>query len=139
MRDRQESSRRIEEGFRTGLGMALFGVVLTLGVTGNAAGTTRPHYGGTLRVEMRAPVKSLDPRTFSTEVRAEDAEQKLGGLLYDRLVELDENGVPCAALAVEWKHDADFKRWQFRLRPNVKSQDGALLTPSDVAKWWQLM
>jgi peptide/nickel transport system substrate-binding protein len=139
MRGRQNSSRTGQEGFLAALGMTLLGVVLTVGIAPSAAGTTRPHYGGTLRVEMRARVNSLDPRNFPTGVRSEDAEEKLGALLYDRLVELDENGQPRAALAMEWKHDADFKRWQFRLRPNVKFQDGAPLTANEVARWWQLM
>jgi peptide/nickel transport system substrate-binding protein len=77
---------------------------------------TRPRYGGTLRVEMRAadaaPLRSL---TFET------------------LVRVDEAGAPQPCLALSWQHDAAARHWQFALRPGVKLQDGSALTASVVA------
>ena len=80
-----------------------------------AWGRTRPHYGGTLRVEI-----------------AGDPWQKPDGparrLVYDGLTRLDANGMVQPALAVTWDSDNNNHRWQFRLRPGVHFQDGSSLT-----------
>jgi len=86
---------------------------------------TRPHYGGTLRVEIRAAPASPDPA-------APDA-APLRRLIFDTLVRLDAAATPQPALALSWQHDAAYRKWQFRLRPNVKFHDGSLLTPAAVA------
>lgn len=59
--------------------------------------------------------------------------EKLGALVYDRLVALDNYGRFQPQLAAEWSHDAAFKRWQFALRAGVKFSDGSALTAADVA------
>ncbi len=105
-------------------------------VAANAAATTRPHYGGTLRIELRASVASLDPREIPGDRVQAAAATKIYALVYDRLVTLDEHGQPAAALATSWEYDGAFKRWQLRLRPNVKFHDGAPLVPEVVAEWW---
>ena len=80
-----------------------------------AWGRTRPHYGGTLHVEI-----------------AGDPWQKPDGparrLVYDGLTRLDANGMVQPALAVTWDSDNNNHRWQFRLRPGVHFQDGSSLT-----------
>jgi len=104
-----------------------------------AIASTRPRYGGTLRVEISARVASLDPAEASTEWPEAVAKQRLLNLAFDPLVRLDENGQPKPALALSWKSDAAAKRWEFALRPGVKFHDGTPLAPSDVvaalAKW----
>jgi ABC-type transport system substrate-binding protein len=104
-----------------------------------AIASTRPRYGGTLRVELSARVASLDPAEAPTEWPVTVAKQRLLNLAFDPLVRLDENGEPKPALALSWKSDAAAKRWEFRLRPNVKFHDGTPLAPSDVvaalSKW----
>ncbi|MBI3670406.1 MAG: hypothetical protein HY237_11570, partial [Acidobacteria bacterium] len=109
--------------------------VLLTASLGTAA--TRPHYGGTLRVEIRARVASLDPREWPADPVEAAATEKLAALVFDRLVRLDDNGRPQPALALSWEHDAAAKRWQFRLRPGVKFHDGTPLTPTAVAAAWQ--
>jgi len=42
---------------------------------------------------------------------------------------MDEHGTLQPALAISWQHDAQSKRWQFRLRDGVKFTDGTPLTP----------
>jgi len=84
----------------------------------------RPHYGGTLRVEIHAAPASLDPA-------APDA-APLASLVFEPLVRLDAAGVPQPCLAVSWQHDASAKRWQFNLRPGVKFHDGFPLVASAV-------
>ncbi|MFN7997349.1 MAG: ABC transporter substrate-binding protein [Bryobacteraceae bacterium] len=81
----------------------------------------RPHYGGTLRVEMHAAPASLDPGTPA-----------IAPLVFEPLVRLDNAGMPQPWLAVSWQRDANARRWQFRLRPGVKFHDGFVLAPASV-------
>lgn len=80
---------------------------------------TRPHYGGTLRVEMEG-----------------DPLQRPNGLarrlVLDGLIATDADGSPRPSLAVEWKSESDDHRWQFQLRPGVHFQDGTPLTATAV-------
>jgi hypothetical protein len=59
-------------------------------------------------------------------------DEKLGALVYDRLVALDNYGRFQPQLATEWSHDVAFKRWQFTLRANVKFSDGTSFSSRDV-------
>src|ERR1035441_2869970 len=97
-------------------------VLSALAVSGAA---TRPHYGGTLRVEMRAAPAVLDPA-------APDA-TPLRSLVFETLVRLDGAAAPQPCLALSWQHDATARRWQFNLRPGVKFHDGSPLTAAAVA------
>jgi len=102
-----------------------FAVLSALAVCGAA---TRPHYGGTLRVEMRAAPAALD-------AAAADA-APLRSLVFETLVRIDAAAAadaPQPCLAVSWQHDAAAKRWQFNLRPGVKLHDGSPLTAAAVA------
>lgn len=80
---------------------------------------TRPHYGGTLRVEIEG-----DPWQQPNGIARR--------LLYQGLTRMDENGIAVPALALEWKADSDNRRWQFRLRPGVHFSDGTALTSVNV-------
>ncbi len=100
---------------------------------------TRPHYGGTLRVEMRARVASLDPRQWPSDPGEAAGAERAAALVLERLVRLDENGQPQPSLAVAWQHDAESKRWQFRLRTGVKFHDGTPLTPNQAAEALQAL
>lgn len=104
-----------------------------------ARASTRPHYGGTLRVELSARVASLDPAEKPADWPQAIAKQRLLNLAFDPLVRMAENGQPKPALALSWKSDAAAKRWEFRLRSGVKFHDGTPLAPADVvaalAKW----
>jgi ABC-type transport system substrate-binding protein len=99
---------------------------------GGAESSVRPRYGGTLRIELRATSVSLDPREWKIGTLDFATEEKLGALVFDRLVALDNYGRFQPQLAVEWSHDAGFKRWQFVLRAGVKFSDGSVLTAADV-------
>jgi ABC-type transport system substrate-binding protein len=96
-----------------------------------ARAATRPRYGGTLRVEIQATVVSLHPSEWP-DIAEAGAMLKLRDLVYDRLVRLDRHGQPQPALALAWEHDEQARRWSFKLRPNVKWQDGTPLTPEEV-------
>jgi len=82
---------------------------------------------------MLARVASVDPREWPSDPADAAATDRLASLVFERLVRLDETGRPQPALAITWQHDAEFKRWQFGLRPGAKFQDGSALTPTAVA------
>ena len=75
---------------------------------------------------------SLDPREWKAGTLDFVTAEKLGALVFDRLVALDIYGRFQPQLAAEWSHDAAFKRWQFVLRAGVKFSDGSALTATDV-------
>lgn len=97
-------------------------VLSALAVCGAA---TRPRYGGTLRVEMRAAPAALDP--------SDPDAAPLTSLVFETLVRLDAAGAPQACLAQSWQHDAAARRWQFNLRPGVEFHDGSPMTAAAVA------
>lgn len=93
----------------------------------------RPQYGGTLHVEIRAAVLSLDPAEWPAADSDSASRERLASLAIEPLVRIAESGHTEPALAISWKHDAEFRRWQFRLRAGVKFHDGSPLEPSVVA------
>jgi MarR-like DNA-binding transcriptional regulator SgrR of sgrS sRNA len=93
-----------------------------------AAASTRPHIGGTLRVELRERVPTLDPRVRPGEAEAARAQEMLDALVFDRLLRFDDHGQPASALAVAWQSENEGKRWRFQLRTDVQLSDGTPLT-----------
>jgi MarR-like DNA-binding transcriptional regulator SgrR of sgrS sRNA len=85
-----------------------------------AQARTRPHYGGTLRVEIEG-----------------DPWQRPGGmarrLVFDGLTRAHRDGTTSPALAIRWWSENDNHRWQFWLRPGVHFSDGTALTSVNVA------
>src|SRR5580704_7570865 len=65
-----------------------------------SSAATLPHYGGTLRVEMRAAPTSLDPADSNQS--GWFGSRNVFDLLFDTLVSLDEMGRPVPALAMSW-------------------------------------
>jgi ABC-type transport system substrate-binding protein len=96
-----------------------------------ASAATRLHYGGTLHVEMRAALTSLDPADSNPPDWLES--RNLFLLMFDTLVSLDEQGKPEPALASSWQAEAGNQRWQFSLRRGVTFQDGTPVTPDAIA------
>ena len=92
---------------------------------------TRPQYGGTLRVTMRAAPASLDPAD-STEPDS-FGRRNLTFLLFDTLVSVENNGRAEPSLAVSWDVSPDDKRWEFHLRRGAVFQDGTEVTAESVA------
>jgi ABC-type transport system substrate-binding protein len=107
-------------------------VIALLALAPRSQSSRWPQYGGTLRIELRAASASVDPREWKVGSAEFATNEKLGALVFDRLVELDNYGRFQPQLAAEWSHDAAFKRWQFTLRANVKYSDGTALSTADV-------
>jgi peptide/nickel transport system substrate-binding protein len=113
-----------------------FAVILLLGVlvaTIGTAASTRPKYGGMLRVQIRERIPTIDPRQWPAASQRASATERLSLLVFDRLVRFDDHGMPQPALAVSWQYDAPAKRWQFLIRKGVKFTDGSTLTPEVAA------
>src|SRR6202140_4558438 len=97
----------------------------------SASASTRPHYGGTLHVEMRTAPTSLDPGDSN---QADGFElRNLFRLMFDTLVLLDEQGRPEPALASSWQAEPGNQRWQFFLGHGGSFQDETPITPDAVA------
>ena len=78
-------------------------------------------------MQIKERIAALDPAGLSEQ-------QNIVALAFDRLVTCDESLQPQPALAASWRHDADFRRWEFQLRPGVKFHDGSLLTAAAAAE-----
>jgi peptide/nickel transport system substrate-binding protein len=105
--------------------------IITLGMIASileAAPSTRPKYGGTLRVQLETRLVTVDPRQWPSGSAQQAAAERVDSLVFDRLVRLDNHGMPQPSLAVSWEHDSQAKRWEFQMRKGVKFNDGALLT-----------
>jgi peptide/nickel transport system substrate-binding protein len=109
-----------------------------------ARASERPRYGGLLRVEMRERLNSMDPRGWNPEAADAGAAERLLGLVFERLVRMNDAGQLQPALAISWQHDANFTRWQLQIRAGVKFHDGtplnadavvAALQAEDAARW----
>ena len=100
--------------------ISFFLVLLLVLVGVRAWGRTRPHYGGSLRVEI-----SGDPWHGPDGLARR--------LVLDGLTALDANGLVSPALAVDWQSDDNDHRWQFRLRQGVHFHDGSPLNAEAVA------
>jgi peptide/nickel transport system substrate-binding protein len=102
----------------------LIALISLTGFPATSSAETRPHYGGTLAVEIHDAITFADPG---------DWPPSLIPLVYDGLVRLDKQGRPRPALALAWQHDPDNKRWEFQLRPGVKFHDGSPVNAAAVA------
>jgi len=110
---------------------AFLSLAASLVLIGAAHAATRPHYGGVLHVELRAPLASLDPSQAELSSSTQSAKEHVASLIFESLVRLDEKGAAQPALAFSWQHSADFKNWRFTLLPFIKFHDG---TPFNAPK-----
>ena len=88
-----------------------------------------PKAGGTLSFAMKEDVTSLDPLKA-----IQYGDIRLNILVAQQLVAPDRTGAFVGVLAESWETSADGKTWTFKLRPNVKFHNGAVMTADDV-KW----
>jgi peptide/nickel transport system substrate-binding protein len=115
-------------GSRPCLLVAAFLILGTITCVSGGAPSTRPRAGGILRVQIHERIDTIDPRRWPSVATESAAAERVDSLVFDRLLRLDDHGTPQPALAVSWQHDAQQKRWQFRLRDGVKFSEGTPLT-----------
>jgi ABC-type transport system substrate-binding protein len=107
-------------------------IVISSVLTASAAmAAARPHYGGTLHVQMASTVSTLDPAGGSQEDTT--AGRDVFGLIFDTLVVLNDRGEPQPGLAISWQAEPGNQSWQFVLRPGVRFSDETQVTPEAVA------
>src|SRR5690348_5243040 len=77
-----------------------------------ARARTRPHYGGSIVIELREPAMELDPASAQTspEIRAQ-----ILPLLFETLTTLDDHGTARPLLASGWRR-IHATRWAFTFR-----------------------
>jgi peptide/nickel transport system substrate-binding protein len=89
-------------------------------LTLSAGASTRPRYGGTLRIETQGDGWEMP-----------DGIVRL--LVLDTLTTVSDTGGAQPALALRWESQNASHRWEFRIRPGVHFQDGEPLTSDTVA------
>lgn len=93
---------------------------------GAIASAARPQYGGTLRVETEAVVRTIDPSAPAADPAEAAARGRVSRLVFEALAAVDGDGLR-PALATSWDDDARSGRWRFHLRSGVVLHDGAML------------
>ncbi|HEX8926678.1 MAG TPA: ABC transporter substrate-binding protein [Terriglobales bacterium] len=81
---------------------------------------TRPHYGGSMRVEIRSSNWMAEPY--------------LRALVADTLTTVDARGEAQPLLATKWESQNGARRWLFTLCQGVRWHDGTELTPEDAVR-----
>ena len=77
--------------------------------------------GGTLTVGLELDILGFDPLKVGVY---DTAGNIAASLIFDTLTSLDDNGKAQPKLAVSWSSSEDYKTWTYKLRPDVKFQDG---------------
>ncbi len=106
--------------------------IVSIGLTTVAVQAARPHYGGTLRIQTQATIRSLDPSATSADADG-SARRRALPLVFETLTTIDPNGGLRPALATAWERDARAVVWRFHLRAAVTLHGGSPLQPWQVA------
>ncbi len=86
--------------------------------------------GGSLTVGLELDIPGFDP----LKVGVYDTSANIAAsLIFENLVKLDANGKAKPSLALSWTNSEDYKTWTFKLRPDVKFQDGTPFNAQAVA------
>ena len=99
-----------------------FVIVIASGLV--SAASTRPHYGGTVRILMQHKIESMDP---GVEIEYPADREKLADLVFETLTDIDGQGKLRPRLAASWQADAGQRVWQFQLRA-AGFHDGSAVT-----------
>ncbi|MGH9570953.1 MAG: hypothetical protein ACRD4F_15005, partial [Candidatus Angelobacter sp.] len=102
-------------------------LLLVLALAAHAS--SRPRYGGTVRVLLHDRVNSVDPAGEEDHPAARD---RITSLIFETLTSMDQQGRARPLLAVSWNSAASKRVWQFHLRL-TNFQDGTPLAAADAA------
>jgi peptide/nickel transport system substrate-binding protein len=86
--------------------------------------------GGTLTMGLELDIPGFDPLKVGV---FDTAAESAAALIFDTLTTLDDNGKVQPKLALSWTPSKDYKTWTFKLRPDVKFQDGTPFNAQAVA------
>jgi peptide/nickel transport system substrate-binding protein len=106
---------------------AALAAVVSLALIGSTAAQTR---GGRVTLGVEPDIVGFDPLVVGVYGIGQSA---AAALLFDTLTRLDENHKAQPKLALSWSSTPDFKTWTFKLRPDVKFQDGSPFNAAAVA------
>jgi len=95
---------------------------------------TRPHYGGTLRIQLAGPLRTIDPVVALADPQESWRRDRVSSSIFEPLVNFDPHGRPAACLAVSWRSSEGERRWDFELRRNANFHDGTPLVPASVVE-----
>jgi ABC-type transport system substrate-binding protein len=98
-------------------------------MTAGAGASSRPRYGGTVRVLLHDRVNSIDPVSEEDHPATRD---RMAALVFETLTEVDGEGRLRPRLASSWNADANKRVWRFHLRL-ANFHDGTALTAADAA------
>src|SRR5438270_8602219 len=102
-----------------------------LSVAEISSAATRPHYGGTLRVEMRGSFSTFDIGADANGNRVLLRDILLRSVC-DRLITLDVSGNPRPSLATSWRSEREGSSWYLTLHEGIAMHNGITLTPQIV-------
>jgi peptide/nickel transport system substrate-binding protein len=111
-----------------------FPAVVSALLIGGAASAARPHYGGTLRIEMPGTIRAFDPSAPAATPADVVASRRVFPLVFETLVTIDPAGGLRPLLATSWQGDARDMRWRVQVRAGVTLHDGSILQASQVAE-----
>jgi ABC-type transport system substrate-binding protein len=109
--------------------LQLFAISSVALAAAGAFASSRPRYGGAVRVLLHDRVMSIDPISDEDHPATRD---RLAALAFETLTEVDTQGQLRPNLAVTWHTDQAKRVWTFRLRL-ANFQDGTVLTAADAA------
>lgn len=115
------------------LSLALVAVACGNGDDGGGDGQGAPQEpvrGGTLVVGLGGQLPAQG--SLNPAVNTQGGMQQAAGLLFNGLVEIDENAQPVPELATKWDIREGGRIYEFALREGVKFHDGRPLTAADV-------
>jgi ABC-type transport system substrate-binding protein len=112
----------------TSLCLALGSVCLA----GVVVGASRPRYGGTLRVEIDATIRTVDPAAPAGDAVEAAVRARVSSLAFETLVAIDSTGIR-PQLATSWEAEGRGGRWRFHLRNGILLHDGTTIEPWQVA------
>ena len=103
--------------------LAMIGMVLASGLSF----AQQPKYGGTLVVGTVTDIVGIDPHKVTGEIS-----MIVLNNIYERLIDLDEKGMPMPGLVSKWTVSSDGLVYTFHLRQGVKFHNGREMTADDV-------
>jgi len=97
-----------------------------------SAGASRPQYGGTLRVEVEASLRTIDPSAPASDAGEAAVRARVSRLAFETLTAIEPDGLQ-PLLATSWESEGRGLRWRFHLRSGVRLHDGSPLEAWQVA------